>query len=73
MSGMLVCPHCGKSLRRRYVYNTLESVSTDKLPRLRYIHIIKTSLGDKDGKNEFISKETGLYLCNCRRSVILCE
>lgn len=21
MSGMLVCPHCGKSLRRRYVYN----------------------------------------------------
>lgn len=21
MSGMLICPHCGKSLRRRYVYN----------------------------------------------------
>ena len=21
MSGMLVCPYCGKSLRRRYVYN----------------------------------------------------
>ena len=27
----------------------------------------------QDFENEFISKETGLYLCNCRRSVILCE
>ena len=29
---------------------TLESISTDKLPRLRQIHIIKTSFGDKDEK-----------------------
>ena len=38
---------------------TLESNSTDKLPRLRKIHIIKTSLGDKDEKNKM------LHICSC--------
>ena len=38
---------------------TLESISTDKLPRLRKIHIIKTSLGDKDEKNKM------LHICSC--------
>ena len=38
---------------------TLESISTDKLPRLRQIHIIKTSLGDKDEKNKMLH----IYSC----------
>ena len=38
---------------------TLESISTDKLPRLRQIHIIKTSLGDKDEEN----KRLHIYSC----------
>jgi ssDNA-binding Zn-finger/Zn-ribbon topoisomerase 1 len=34
LSGLLVCPHCGKSLRRRYVYNKrVEWICSTYIPK----------------------------------------